>query len=228
MAADPKEPAVGEPRRPRGFGFDAAPRTLDRSYSKYVRGLKVILPATAAMIVIIVFAWPQVQLHEKLPDPENLRIRPQDTADLTVLGVRYSGTDSEDRPYTVTAASTRQANAESDKVVLEKPEAGMDLQDGRKVALRADTGIFDREHSALSLNGAVRFSHDGGFEIATDGASIDFRDGEAHGDQPVSVRAPDGVGQAEGFKVVDGGRRVFLTGKASLQLKNTVPHEDGS
>jgi len=228
MAEDGQERGAAEPRRPLDFGYDAAPRTLDRTYSKYVRGLKVVLPATAAMIVIIVFAWPQVQLHEKLPDPENLRIRPQDTADLTVLGVRYSGTDSDDRPYTVTAASTRQTNAESDKVVLEKPEAGMDLRDGRKVALRADSGIFDREHGALSLNGAVRFSHDGGFEIATDGASVDFKEGEAHGDQPVSVRAPDGIGQAEGFKVVDDGRRVFLTGKASLQLKNTAPREGGS
>lgn len=205
-------------RRQLDLGIDARPRSVDRKYGRYVRGLKLVLPATAAIIVITVFAWPQIQLHEKMPDPDTLKIRPQDTADLTVLGVRYVGTDARDRQYTVTAASTRQADPDAKEVVLENPEADMDLRDGRKVELRAESGVFDRQRSALELKGAVRFSQDGELEISTPQASIDFREGRAEGDAPVSMQASDGVGQGQGFRVTDDGRRVFLTGKSSLKF----------
>ena len=227
MADDSPAPETTETRRPVDFGYEAAPRALDRTYSRYIRGLKVILPATAALIVIVVFAWPQVQLREQLPDPDALRIKPEDTADLTVLGVRYVGVDAHDRPYTVTAASTRQTTTASDEVVLEMPEADMSLRDGRRVELKAQSGVFDREHRALTLSGKVRFTHDGGFEIATDRASVDFREGEAAGDERVSLRAPDGTGSGDGFRILEDGSRVLLTGKSSLQL-NGRPRGDGT
>src|SRR3546814_9145522 len=122
-------------RRTPRFGFDVTPRVLDRAHSRYVRGLKVVLPASAAIIVILVFAWPQVHLRDTIPDPESLRIRPHATADLMVQGVRYVGTDSRTRRYTITAASTRQAPAEPGRVALEKPEADMTLGTGHRVAL---------------------------------------------------------------------------------------------
>ncbi len=227
MVDDAATPTTTETRRPVDFGYEAAPRALDRTYSRYIRGLKVILPATAALIVIVVFAWPQVQLREQLPDPDTLRIKPEDTADLTVLGVRYVGVDAQDRPYTVTAASTRQTTTGSDEVVLEMPEADMSLRDGRRVELKAENGVFDREHRALTLSGKVVFTHDGGFEIATDRASVDFREGEATGNERVSLRAPDGTGSGDGFRILEDGRRVLLTGKSSLQL-NARPRGDGT
>lgn len=225
---DHGRPGADQPHRGAGtLDYDAGPRKLDRRYSKYVRGLKVVLPSTAAIVVVLVLAWPQLHLQDRLPDPESLRIRPQDAADLTVLGVRYAGTDSQDRPFTVTAASTRQARDDADRVALEKPEADMTLTGGRRIALQAEQGVFDRETSRLDLSGAVRFLHDDGYELRTDQAQIDFRDGLAQGDGPVVADGPVAKARADGFKVLDRGRTVLFTGKASMQFKNE-PAEDGS
>src|SRR3546814_16577287 len=96
-----------------------------------------------------------------------------------VQGVRYVGTDSRNRRYTVTAASTRQAHADADRVALEKPEADMTLGNGHWVALTDENGTFDRESRAIDLTGQVRFFHDDGHQMTNDCASLDFRAGPA-------------------------------------------------
>src|SRR3546814_21105106 len=77
------------PRRTPRFGFDVTPRVLGRGHSRYVRGLKVVLPARAAIILILVFAWPQVHPRDTIPDPDSLRIRPPPPPHLLVQPVRY-------------------------------------------------------------------------------------------------------------------------------------------
>ena len=93
--------------------------------------------------------------------------------------------------------------------------------------MRAESGVFNRDRGALDLTGTVRFLQDGGFEISTDRASIDFRGGEAEGNEPVSMNGPSGTAHAEGFKIFDHGRRVLLTGKASMQFTQKT-REDGT
>ncbi|MFN4089928.1 MAG: LPS export ABC transporter periplasmic protein LptC [Alphaproteobacteria bacterium] len=225
MAAPVPEGGTAERTVQHRFSFEAERRTVDRNWSRYVRKLNFVLPAMAAMIVILVFAWPQLQLRDQIADPDSLRIRPQDTVDLTVHGVRFVGIDARDRQFTVTAASTRQTHAGADQVALDRPEADMTLSDGHLVALRADAGIFDRDRSALDLSGSVRFFHDDGYELATDRASIDFRGGEAHGEGPVAAHGPAGRARAEGFRVLDNGRTVFFTGRTTLEIEPKAREE---
>src|SRR3546814_18240669 len=77
------------PRRTPRFGFDVTPRVLGRGHSRYVRGLKVVLPASAAIIVILVFAWPQVHLRDPIPRSEERRVGKECVSTGRSRGVPY-------------------------------------------------------------------------------------------------------------------------------------------
>lgn len=219
-AANSGEPAA--PRRMRRHGFGAAPRPMGQAYSRYVRGMKLLLLAVAAVVVTLLIAWPQLDVQESAPAPEALKARTDDADSLRMLNPRYVGVDSENRPFTVTAQSTSQTGPGGQRVSLERPQADMTLTDGAWVSLMADHGVYDRDDGTLFLTGDVQLFHDQGYQFQSESARVDLKAGAASGDRPVRVQGPAGFLAGQGFRIEDHGKTVTVTGRSALRLDPAV------
>lgn len=217
-------PESGGTARGHRFSFAARPPAARQGRSRMLRWLKLLLPALAAAMLGLLIVWPQLQQREA-PGPA---VETGD--DVRLRDARYVGVDAHDRPFTVAAEATREIDGSSRRLDLQRPQADMTLGDGAWVAILADHGVFDRDTDLLSLDGGVQLFHDEGYQFRSERARLDLKAGSASGDDPVTVQGPAGILTGEGFRIEDQGRRIVVTGHATMQLnpgalKRTGPPE---
>jgi len=188
-------------------------------YSRFVGAMKLILPIVALGMISTIFIWPKLYLEEgrfRVGFLSNLSL---DTLEnLTLVRARYIGTDKKNRAYMVTAEMANQVSPESDQITLSAPAADITLEDGKWLAMTAKSGEFGQKAQTLLLWGEVSIFHDDGYSFHTETVSVDLKQGSAEGDQPVVGFGPAGRLEAEGFRIIDKGRRVVFTGKSKLVL----------
>lgn len=192
--------------------------SMRNGYSLFVGTLKVVLPALAVAMILLVVVWPQFA-----PDDSRFRLgisdlSPDSAGNLTMVNPRFQGRDTEDRPFSVVAKSASQAKSGADRVELDAPKADITLADGAWVALTADNGVFYRDRQQLDLDGHVSLFHDHGFELHTAAALVDLKAGTATSTTPVSGQGPTGHLEAQGFRLEDKGRTIIFTGNSKLTL----------
>jgi len=207
------------PRRPLRYQAGPADPRPPRQSGRggwLVRSLKIILPGTAIALTILLFAWPEL-----MQDAKTFRIGllenpgPQSGA-MTMVNPRFSGVDSKNQPYTVTAETARQFADNEDLFHLELPKADIALNSGAWVALNAEMGRYDSHESVLNLEGSVSLFHDEGFEVVTESARLNLDTGVADGNAKVRAQGPSGTLTSEGFRILDRGKRVIFTGRSHL------------
>ncbi len=198
-------------------------RRYTRRYTDFVKGMRILLPLTAVLLLAAVVIWPHLRTGD-------LRFRIGFAAatgnlddDPNLLNPRYVGTDEKNRPYAVTADIAKRLSGPDVpqgkvRIGLESPKADITLEDGTWLVLTADTGVFGREKETLDLEGKVNLFHDTGYEFRTEQASVDLAAGIAAGDAPVEGQGPFGMIDGEGFRLLERGNRVVFTGKAKLTL----------
>jgi lipopolysaccharide export system protein LptC len=215
-ARDP-EHRSGPPAARRRLGFRLRPSRAGGRYTRFVSMMRIVLPVVAAVLVLLVVIWPQ--LNE---DTRRFRLMEQsgislkDGGDQQAVNPRYTGTDAQNRPYSLTADSAVQSQTMPDAVTLAFPKADITMKSGAWIALSAQNGLYHRDAKTLDLNGDVTMFHDSGFEMRTASARIDFNDSGAVGNQPVEGHGPMGTVQATGFRVIDGGKQIWFTGRSKL------------
>lgn len=193
-------------------------RALDR-YSRMVLWLKILMPAAALALLLLVAAWPRLEsaierLHFNPP-----RLDLSQARDLRMVNARFSGIDRHDRPFTVTADSARQHSGADDSVELAMPKADLTTQNGTWLALQGATGLYQPQPQILDLFGDVELFQDRGNEFHTDTAHIDMAQGTAEGHDPVEGHGPFGTVTAEGFRTEHHGDLVIFTGKSHLVIE---------
>ncbi len=219
MPRDAKTPAADTPRL-------APPRlSLRDRYSMFVGTMKMLLPALAASLILLIVAWPQFTGEEKKFRLGVTKLGTDQLESLSMLNARFDGVDDRNQPFSLTADIATQSRDNENLIELELPKADMTMADGTWLALTARTGEFDREAQLLRLFGAVSLFHDEGFEMRTSAARIDLANVIAEGDQPVEGHGAAGSIRAEGFRILDRGRRIIFTGRSHLTL---LPQARGS
>ena len=196
--------------------------SLSNRYSVFVGFMKVLLPATAAALMLLVVAWPQFTLEDEGFRLSVSKLAPDQAESLTMLNARFEGIDERNRPYTVTADIATQSETDSDLVTLERPKADITLEDGAWLALTAKSGEYRKEAQVLDLIGSVNLFHDKGFELRTESARVHLEKGMAEGAQPVEGQGSVGTIQAEGFRVLDWGARIFFLGRSQLVIERAA------
>ena len=211
---EPDHPASGK-------GGDQAPLPqppLRSVYSVFVTWMKLLLPALACALVILVVAWPQI-----VPDDSGFKLEAisdiaQQAETLSMLNARYTGFDEERRPFTITADVASQEPGDDEKINLVLPKADITLTGGEWLAVTADRGLYERTKQQLHLEGNVNLFHDNGFEMRSEEANVDLQEGKAWGDLPVEGQGPAGTIKSRGFRVYDRGSRIFFTGQSHMLL----------
>lgn len=203
------------------------PRLSGRNrYSRLVGLLKIVLPATAAGLLLLLVAWPQI-----IPGggslKDGLKILGIEKVDqLTMVNPRFEGVDDKNQPFSVLAESASQAGKDDTVIRLEEPKADLSLETGDWLALSAERGAYDREKRLLRLEGQVSLFHDQGFELETESAQVDLEAGRADGNQAVHGQGIMGNIESEGFRVLDRGERIIFTGKSQLVLYPDAKQND--
>ena len=188
------------------------------SYSRFANYMRIALPLVAVAIVILVVAWPQIMEKPKKFSLSVSNATTTEAGTQQIVNARFTGTDSANRPYSVTADTASQVKNEPDMIDLAFPKADITLQNGAWLALSAETGLFNRKLQVLNLRGGVTLFHDMGYELRTPSADISMEQGMASGDQTVTGQGPIGTIQSAGFRILDNGTRVLFTGKSRLVI----------
>ncbi|MDV7339471.1 LPS export ABC transporter periplasmic protein LptC [Terasakiella sp. A23] len=191
---------------------------ISRAYSRFVQILKLLLPVIAVLLVIMIIIWPHLRADSKRFSIGFSNIELSEAKDPSMINARYTGTDSENQPFSVTADIAKRIDGDTQSILLELPKADITLSDGSWLVLTSDNGIFDRPTQYLELDGAVNLFHDSGYEMHTKTAGIDLANGSAEGHNPVVGQGPFGRIESEGFRLIDKGKTIIFTGKTSAKL----------
>lgn len=195
------------------------PRLSGRnSYSLFVSSMKVLLPALAAGLVLLVIAWPQLMPDVSRSGVDFAKIARDQAKTLNMLNARYSGVDENNQPFNIAADLATQAPDDENVVELQHPKADITTTEGDLVALSARVGHYRREEEILDLAGTVHLTHGKGFDVVTETATVNLNDGSAAGDMPVSGQGPSGELQSQGFRLSDRGQVILFTGKSRLLI----------
>lgn len=220
MQSVAKEMDPPAPTKPPAATPDATPPprlSLRDRYSIFVGLMKIVLPAMAAALVLLVVVWPQLNVETGFRvGVSDLSL--EDAESLTMLNPRFDGSDADNQPYRLTADLATQRPGDENVIDLEQPAGDLTLKSGTWLALTARSGQYRKDQEVLDLAGDVSLFHDDGFELRSDSAQIDLGRGTARGDQPVEGQGSAGLISGQGFEVLDRGDRIIFTGKSRLVL----------
>jgi lipopolysaccharide export system protein LptC len=176
---------------------------------------KWTLPIAAMALLASIALWPEIQEATTLARLSINHIAGEVDGG-KVIGARYNGVDEKGRPYTLTADTAWQIDAE--RVGLTTPKGDITLQNGTWLMLNSKQGTFMQHLNQLDLVKDVTLYRDDGTTMHTASASIDMKAGAAAGSEPVHAEGPFGVLDAQGFTVMDKGSAIDFPGPAHLVL----------
>ena len=208
-------------RENRSRVMDMDPRAVPggaKSYSRFVQLMKLLLPATAALLVILILVWPYLRTEDLRFRLSYAAVTANNSEDPSMVNPRYLGIDKENRAFSITADLARNLADKSTVVELEMPKADITLDDGTWLVLTAQNGVFTQLKKTLSLEGAVNLFHDSGYEFQTSKANIDLEKGLAKGDKAIRGQGPFGEMHGDGFRLIDKGKTIVFTGKSKLVI----------
>jgi lipopolysaccharide export system protein LptC len=188
------------------------------SYSRFVSAMKLLLPAVAVGLVMLVAVWPRLQAAFQSINFKASRLDLREALDLRMVNVHYAGIDKRRRPFVLTADVARQSPQHQELVSLEGPKADITLKSEVWLYISGDTGVYLSPTQLLDLFGNVKLFHDRGYELTTDTAHLDMTAGTAEGHDPVQGQGVFGDVESEGFRLLDHGEIIIFTGHAKLHL----------
>ncbi len=197
------------------------PRLSGRSaYSLFVNAMKVLLPALAVGLLLLIVIWPQVEKTGgfRLDTMDSLTDTPV-PEEATMVNPRYEGIDKNRRPFMVTADLARQLEpGDGETIDMDQPAADLFDDEGNWLAITADHGIYERSQDVLLLDGNVNVFHDEGYELQTEQAVVDLAADTATSSTATYGQGTFGTITSQGLRVEDRGARVLFTGKAHMVI----------
>ena len=190
----------------------ALARAHTQRYSRLVGSLRWILPLIVLLGLGALIVWPMIETgHVSAVMVDNV-------PNLMIEKLNLTGTDTQGQAYALTAERALQAANTRNLVDLEKPKGELALEGGAWVAGHADRGRVDQESKKLWLGGHVELFHDEGYRFSSEEMNVDMPQSTAWGDKPVLVQGPMGTMTGTGFRLLDGGKTVVITGPAQAKL----------
>jgi lipopolysaccharide export system protein LptC len=176
---------------------------------------KWLLPLAAMGLLALIALWPEISQTTTKARLTMAHVSGEVEGG-KVIDARYNGVDEKGRPYTITAATAWQIDAE--RVGLTLPKGDITLENGTWLMLTSKDGTFVQHANQLDLVKDVTLYRDDGTTMHTDSASIDLKAGAAAGSEPVHAEGPFGVLDAQGFTVMDKGTAIDFPGPAHIVL----------
>jgi lipopolysaccharide export system protein LptC len=214
MSVEPSSDQAGAPAdRLSHMSTQSRHSSYAPAYSRLVRQLRIVLPAIAVLTVAIVILWPKIRAEFSPPTQTSTEER-----QAKMVNGRYVGSDSHGRPYTVTYESAQQPPG-GGPIEMVNPTAELTLQNGHWVAIKAAQGRYDQAAGLIDLSGNVELFHDDGYRFMTEKAHVEFNKNLVWGERAITGRGPRGEVVGRGFRVINNGDAIVITGPARLLLR---------
>ena len=194
--------------------------------SRLMRLAKYLLPILAIGIAALIFVWSQANLpiiRLRIADSE---VSPREVEAMSMANPRFAGTDAMNRQYVVTADTATQSPDNDDIIHLQQPKADILMENGAKVRVDADSGVYQRGEKLLDLSGTVTLKEERGYDFRTTQAHVDFDKNLASGEARVDGIMPQGTLTGEGFRIEENGARLFLLGRSRVVLDSNASDEE--
>ena len=193
-------------------------RRLHPLYSRIVTFLKFMFPVIALLLVGVIIAWPYVNREDIQRSIGFSAGGVVEEEEPSMVNPRYTGTDKDRQPFSVTADLARNMVLDTARVELEMPKADITLDDGTWLVITSQSGVYERDGQVLDLVGTVNLFHDQGYEINTDVVRINLEARTAESAMPVQGHGPIGTLQSQGFRLNNNTGVIVFTGQAKLTL----------
>ena len=203
-------------------GLDRAFRAA-RRHSRYVRLLRVAVPALVAAAVIALSAatwFSPARLLAKLPTGGSLGSVGISGSKITMELPRLEGYTRDSRPYQLTAKTAAQDLLKPDNVELTEIRTKMETADKAMVEMTAATGLYHSKADQLILRDSIVIKSTSGYEGHLTEAVVDMRSGHIVSDKPVEVKLLNGILTANRLAVegdlirFDGGVTLNMDGRS--------------
>lgn len=197
---------------------------VNKTYSRFVRAMRLILPLIAIGIVGLLVSWPRIEERMDKPPAGSMAdtAAPQAVGQNELVNPRYESQDDKSQPFTLTATRALQSSDNPDIVFLYSPMGDINLNDGSWIAAEARKGQYNQKEEQLDLSGHVRLFHDSGYELITEKLHIDMRDNRAASDSAVAGQGPAGTLAATGLQAEMASGTLIFTGPAKLVLHQAL------
>lgn len=197
-------------------------RRRDRGavYTRFVRGMRLLLPLIAVGVVGLLVAWPRVEERME-PVPLESLSPEQKVGTNELINPHFESEDSNRNPFTLTATRAVQSQEDPDLVLLDAPHAKMKTKEGADLAGQSLKGTYRKNEEILLLDGDVRLMDDKGYVMTTSRMVINVKQQKAASDQPVQGEGPAGTLEATGLRLDNSTGHLVFTGPATLILKDS-------
>ncbi len=194
----------------------ASPTALARR-GTVIRGAKWALPGTAVLLLLAIALWPELSrlttqeraISRKLTETDGARMQ----------APHYRGVDEKGRPYTITAESALQPNAQ--RVDMVWPVGDLLTENGDWLNVRSDDGVYIQHAGQLDLSHQVAFYRSDGMVLQTDSADVEIKPGAIASNALTHVEGPFGTLDAMGFTLLDRGALIQFTGPAHMVVNQS-------
>jgi len=202
-----------------------------RRYSRFVRAMRLVLPAGALGLLALLVAWPRLHGPERdvvTPSVESVNLERDGRVRLD--NPRYVGEAADDAAsFVVEAATARVDPASRRRVDLDRMRAELPTEGGRAVTVEAAHAVFDRDEATLDLDGGIEVTTDDGYRLRTRAAEVAIDDKRLWTRTPVAGDGPRGELAADRLEVEEGGAVLRFTGNVRLVLPpEGEPKKQGS
>jgi lipopolysaccharide export system protein LptC len=186
------------------------------SHDRLVRVMQIGLPAAVGALVAILLFAPLGHRQEIgfLLAKDSIEVSPMR---MQVQSARYSGSDSDGRPFSLTARRAEQRSAADPVVRMSDLSALLALPEG-PATLDAETGRYDPTRDIVDVDGPVRFVAADGYRLDTADVAIDLKQRKLASARPVAGSLPIGQFSASRISADLEGRVVRLDGQARLRI----------
>lgn len=195
-------------------------KSAQATHSKRHR-LKTFFIVSGIFLLAALVLWPYINeiLEESDAPTPKVTVESIDLDKKRVTNPKIIGSDSENQPYTITAATAeQQAN---DRVIMDKVKGTLTLKDGTTVQVTARKGdTYAKAPKEVFLHDTVVFTYNKENTAHTEDAHINFKEGLIYGDNPIEGKGPHGVTSAQRFSFDYKKKVLKLMGDASLTIFN--------
>ena len=185
-----------------------------RRRSRRVRLMRVVLPATIAVILIGVggqVAWRSMRAAARPPAEAKTQIR--------MIAPRFYGQSGDGRSFMITARSALRDDNDMKNVRLDSPTLTLGFDEPQPSRVTAKSGIYREDTMKLSLSGDVRIDDGAGYRFASEEAVVDTKTGNISGETAMLGEGPTGQVKSNAYTLYDKGDRVVFRGGVRTRLE---------